>query len=195
MKRFINREDIIKAGYDLMFLKGYGGTAIKDITEKIDIPKGSFYNHFKSKEEFGIEVLRYYMGQQEMVTGILSNRELTPVNRLKSFFNEMIIQQKKSLKYKLGCLCGNFSQELGDTNDVFSKEIKKSFAKMRQAFEKCIQEAKDAGQIKSKRANKIIADFLINSWEGALLRMKSEKSTAPLEQFVEIFFEDVLKAG
>ena len=61
MKRKIYREDIIEAGRSLMFANGYNHTGIKEITEKISIPKGSFYNHFSSKEEFGLEVVKEYM--------------------------------------------------------------------------------------------------------------------------------------
>ena len=61
VKRKIYREDILKAGVELMHLHGYAATGIKDITDRIKIPKGSFYNHFKSKEEFGLEIIDYYM--------------------------------------------------------------------------------------------------------------------------------------
>lgn len=60
MKRKIFRKDILKAGRDIMFLNGYNATGIKEITDSIEIPKGSFYNHFTSKEAFGLEVLQNY---------------------------------------------------------------------------------------------------------------------------------------
>ncbi len=59
LKRKIHKQDIIQSGYELFYDKGYGVTGISEITEKIGIPKGSFYNHFKSKEEFGIAVLDF----------------------------------------------------------------------------------------------------------------------------------------
>mgnify|MGYP000132608583 CR=1 FL=1 len=61
MRKRILKEDIINAGMELMLLRGYGGTGIKEITDKLGIPKGSFYNHFKNKEIFGLEVLDHYM--------------------------------------------------------------------------------------------------------------------------------------
>ncbi len=194
MKRKIDREDIIQAGFELMHLQGYGGTGIKDITEKINIPKGSFYNHFKSKQEFGLEVLNYYMTHSmKPMRDILTDQKLTAIERLKSTYQRGIELHKNVNNCKLGCLCGNFSQELGDISVIFSKAIRSAFAEMKDKFRSCIQEAKDKGQISTNRDSELLADFLINGTQGAMLRMKSEQSITPLEQFYEIFFHDVLK--
>ena len=61
MRRKIYKEDILEAGRELIFSKGYNDTGIKDITDMVSIPKGSFYNHFSSKEDFGLAVLQAYM--------------------------------------------------------------------------------------------------------------------------------------
>ena len=37
-----------------------------------------------------------------------------------------------------------------------------------------------------------LADFILNSWEGALLRMKAEHSVRPLKQASKIMFESIL---
>ena len=39
-----------------------------------------------------------------------------------------------------------------------------------------------------------LADFILNSWEGALLRMRADRSGAPLETFKQMVF-DVLLHG
>ena len=60
LNRKIHKKDILNAGPQLMFTNGYYATGIKEITESIEIPKGSFYNHFSNKEEFGLEVVKMY---------------------------------------------------------------------------------------------------------------------------------------
>jgi TetR/AcrR family transcriptional repressor of nem operon len=37
-----------------------------------------------------------------------------------------------------------------------------------------------------------VAGFLLNSWEGALLRSQAEKSDAPLETFMHYVFDGLL---
>ncbi len=193
MRRRIYKEDIIKAGMELMFLNGYGGTGIKDITEKIGIPKGSFYNHFKSKEAFGLQVLEYYMEDAfNKLNELLADNTLEPIERLKTFFQMTIDEQNMVYKYKYGCLLGNFSQELSDVNEVFRKVIQTYFHKMKDHLKRCIEEARDKGQIKTEKSSEMLADFLITGWEGTFIRVKAEKSTLPIENFRDVLFSDVL---
>jgi TetR/AcrR family transcriptional repressor of nem operon len=50
----LTREKILKAAGALFHEFGYNGTSVQDIVRKAEVPKGSFYNYFKSKEELAI---------------------------------------------------------------------------------------------------------------------------------------------
>ena len=105
MKRKIYREDILEAGRDLMFSRGYNDTSIKDITVQIGIPKGSFYNHFSSKEEFGLAVLQEYIENGLKIhQERLGQGDPSPLNRLIQFYLGMIEEYNKVLQFKLGCM-------------------------------------------------------------------------------------------
>lgn len=193
MKRKIYREDILKAGLELMHLNGYGSTGIKEITDKVKIPKGSFYNHFKNKEEFGLEVIEYYMAMVAVnVNNKLTDPKVKPLKRIKQVLQANVDEQNNKTHCKLGCLVGNFSQELGDVNDVFNKAVSGAFAKMKQSYKNCIQEAIDNKDISPDYSSSQLADFIINGWEGATLRMKAEKNTKSLELFTKILFDKIL---
>lgn len=193
MKRKIYREDILKAGIELMHLHGYTATGIKDITDRIKIPKGSFYNHFKSKEEFGLEIIDYYMTKVVgHLTQMLSDKKIKPLRRIKLALKTDANFQKKNNECKLGCMLGNFCQELGDVDDAFNKAISKAFSEMKSGFEACIQEAKGNKEITSEYTSGQLADYIINGWEGALLRMKANKNTKSLELFTKILFDKIL---
>ena len=64
MNRAARSEDtrtrLIEGGMALFGQKGYNATGIKDITDAAGVPKGSFYNYFASKEDFGAEIIRSY---------------------------------------------------------------------------------------------------------------------------------------
>jgi TetR/AcrR family transcriptional repressor of nem operon len=106
VKRKIHKQDIILSGYDLFYDKGYGVTGISEITERIGIPKGSFYNHFKSKEEFGIAVLDYYVkDNQEYLRMTLLNDKYSPLTNLRNFFENFIELQENVLHCSKGCCC------------------------------------------------------------------------------------------
>ena len=194
MRKKIYKEDIIKAGLEIMYLKGYGTTGIKEITEQVNIPKGSFYNHFKNKEEFGLEVLNYYMADvMKKLNKLLTDQDLSPIDRLKFFFQYLIENQSPKLKYKYGCLLGNFTQELADVNEDFRRAIQSAFNQMKQSFQACLEEAQGKGQIDASHDPSILADFLVNGYEGIMLRMKAEQSAEPIINFRDIIFNSVLK--
>ena len=44
-----------------MFIdQGYHGTGIQEVVDMAGIPKGSFYNYFKSKEDFGSKTIIHF---------------------------------------------------------------------------------------------------------------------------------------
>jgi AcrR family transcriptional regulator len=44
------KEQIVQAGLKILLDKGFNGVGVQEITETAGVPKGSFYNHFESKE-------------------------------------------------------------------------------------------------------------------------------------------------
>jgi TetR/AcrR family transcriptional repressor of nem operon len=193
VKRKIHREDILNAGLELMQLQGYSATGIKDITDKIKIPKGSFYNHFNSKEEFGLEIIDFYMSRVAVhLIKMLNDEKIKPLKRIKLALEADASYQKNMNECKLGCMLGNFCQELGDVDEAFNKAVSNAFSEMKLGFKNCIQEAIDNKDLSSDYNSGQLADYIINGWQGALLRMKAEKNTKPLELFIKILFDKIL---
>jgi len=193
VKRKIHKEDIIQSGYDLFYEKGYGITGISEITEKIGIPKGSFYNHFKSKEEFGVAVLDSYLtNSHQYLSRALLNDDRSPLNNLKKFFSDYIEMQENELHCTKGCLMGNMTMELADVNANFQEIAKDGFASTTAIFESCLTNAKSQGEIREDTDVKLLAQFIINSWQGATVRMKADKNSDALRNFYEIIFTQLI---
>ena len=64
MARTADKTDIplrlTQAGRDLFSRQGYNATGIQQITDHAGVPKGSFYNHFESKEVFAVAIIEQY---------------------------------------------------------------------------------------------------------------------------------------
>ena len=194
VKRKIHKQDIIQSGYDLFYDKGYGVTGISEITERIGIPKGSFYNHFKSKEEFGVAVLDFYMsGNKEYLRNALLNNERSPLSNLKKFFTDFIEMQDNVLHCSKGCLMGNMTMELADVNETFQEKAKAGFENATGYFETCLENAKLQNEISEDTDVSLMANFIINSWQGAALRMKADKTIDSLWKFYNVIFDNLLK--
>jgi TetR/AcrR family transcriptional repressor of nem operon len=67
------------------------------------------------------------------------------------------------------------------------------FAEWRAPFAACIAESQAAGDIAGIFTPHDLAEFLLSSWEGAILRMKVERNAEPLERFKSIVFMTVFK--
>jgi TetR/AcrR family transcriptional regulator, transcriptional repressor for nem operon len=187
------REDILDAGLKVMFQSGYQGATVRDICEAAGAPHGSFTNHFRSKEAFAKEVLdRYFANLQEVVRKVLEDKSLSPRQRLERYL-EVISGRLAGDKWNRGCLIGDFSLETTSHSKLLRQRLQAIFREWRTPFASCIAEAQAASEIDSSFDPIDLAEFLLASWEGAILRMKVERGPAPLERFRKIVFQTVFK--
>jgi TetR/AcrR family transcriptional regulator, transcriptional repressor for nem operon len=187
------RENILKAGLKLMFHSGYQGASVRDICAAAGAPHGSFTNHFRSKEAFAREVLdRYFDNLQGYVKEALDDHSLPPRQRLKRYL-DIISGVLEAAKWRRGCLIGDFSIETTSESPLLRGRLEAIFQEWRVPFAACIAEAQTVGEIDSMFEPMELAEFLLASWEGAILRMKVERGPAPLDRFKKIVFQTVFK--
>jgi TetR/AcrR family transcriptional repressor of nem operon len=193
MSRPSLREDILNAGLKVMFRSGYQGATVRDICAAAGVPHGSFTNHFRSKEAFAQEVLdRYFANLQGSVRKALDDTSLTPRQRLKRYL-DIISGVLAAAKWNRGCLIGDFSLETTSESKLLRQRLEAIFQEWRAPFASCIAEAQAIGEIDSTFDPMDLAEFLLASWEGAILRMKVERGPAALERFQKIVFQTVFK--
>jgi TetR/AcrR family transcriptional repressor of nem operon len=186
------RNNLVQVGLRMLHAEGYAATGIQSIVEGAEVPKGSFYNHFASKEAFGAEVLGAYFDRNEVkLRAILCNAKVAPRDRLEAYFDDRI-EALKVAGFVKGCLLGNFSAEVADHSELLRDRMAKQFESWDHYFERCISEAQEQGSISMRLPSALLARFVLNSWEGALLRMRAEKSAAALIEFKELVFGTVL---
>ncbi|KXO80011.1 hypothetical protein AYL20_03960 [Acinetobacter venetianus] len=183
------KEKILEAGLHLIHLNGFNGCSVQDITSFAGVPKGSFYNHFASKDELALYALDRFWTNGDERRDILKNNDIEPATRLREFFNSLtkaIINNN----YEKGCLIGNMSTELS-IHQIFREKLTSLYDSWKILVEECVQEAKDKDQIRINLPAASIADFLINSWEGATMRAKVEKSSKPFDEFDQVIFSSL----
>ena len=187
------RDDILQAGLRVMFRCGYQRASVRDICAAAGAPQGSFTNHFRSKEAFAAEVLdRYFDYLKRLMTQALNDETLTPRQRLKRYL-DIITGKLERDRWAIGCLIGDFSLEASSQSKLLRERLDAIFQEWRTPFASCIAAAQSAGEVDSKFHATELAEFLLASWEGAILRMKVERRPAALERFKAIVFETVFK--
>jgi TetR/AcrR family transcriptional repressor of nem operon len=182
---------LVATALDVVHRQGFNGSAVQDITDAAGVPKGSFYNHFESKEALVLELIDRYGIEQAPVAAVLSDESIPPVERLKRYFGTLVsIFAERN--YERGCLIGNLSTELSDQSRVIRDRLSSTFAAWSRAIEGCIRDGQRAGEISKDTDPRDLAAFVLNSFEGAILRMKVEKDSSPLDQFMRMTFSRVL---
>jgi TetR/AcrR family transcriptional regulator, transcriptional repressor for nem operon len=88
MARPNTREDIVEAGLRCLVERGFNAVGVQDITDAAGVPKGSFYNHFESKEALGLEIVERY-GANQTRREILTDSTVPPLQRLRRHFERI----------------------------------------------------------------------------------------------------------
>lgn len=195
MPRKSLKTELLSAGLRVMFRKGFNGSGVRDIVAEASAPQGSFTNHFVSKEAFAGEVLDLYFAHvRGLVSQALDDETLRPSERLRRYL-DIITERLASDAFMRGCLIGDFSLETAQISEPLREKLQAIYREWLRPFAACIAEAQDAGEITATFSSDDLADFLLSSWQGAILRMKVERSPVPLERFKRIAFETVFSKG
>jgi TetR/AcrR family transcriptional repressor of nem operon len=193
MARASLRESILQAGLTVLLRKGYVGASVRDIATEAEVPLGSFTNHFRSKEGFAGEVLdRYFDHTKHLVAQALGDPSLRPRDRLRRYF-DIITERLAADEFRRGCLIGDLSLEAAPQSEMLRDRLAAIFRQWRAPFADCIAEAQAAGEIAATVPPADLADFLLASWEGAILRAKVERDATPLQRFKHIVFATLLR--
>ncbi|WP_404359148.1 TetR family transcriptional regulator C-terminal domain-containing protein [Methylotuvimicrobium sp. KM1] len=190
----INRDNLLNQGVKLLMEQGYHGTGLKEILDAVKIPKGSFYNYFGSKENFGAEVIQHYIEPFiKQLDSYLEHSNGDALSALKRYYRDLIAETEKQ-NFKGGCLLGNLMGEIGDTSEICQKALQSAVTRYRNIMRSALAQAQQQGTVRSDLTAEEMADLLLNTWQGALLRMKIEQSSEPLKQCCRSLLEGYFKA-
>lgn len=182
-KRELKKDYLLEAGIKVMATQGYNGTSIQDIVDAANVPKGSFYTYFKSKEDFAIAAIETVAEERIMASKrLVSDRNVPPLARLKAFFESSVPGCDSNLNG--GCFIGNMCQEMSDSSEAIRIKVRQMMRNKTQMVEDLLDEAKLDGSLKKTIPANVLAEFLFNAWEGALMRMKATKCREPLDAFL-----------
>ena len=166
---------------------------MRDICAAAGAPHGSFTNHFRSKEAFTEEVLdQYFDYLKGLVSQALTDETRTPRQRLKRYL-DIITDKLECDRWRIGCLIGDLSLEASSQSKRLRQRLDAIFQEWRSLFASCIAAAQSAGEVDSQFEPTELAEFLLASWEGAILRMKVERGPAALDRFKTIAFKTIFK--
>jgi TetR/AcrR family transcriptional repressor of nem operon len=172
------RERILNAAARLFHEFGYNATSVQDIVNAAKVPKGSFYNHFKSKEELAIAASDSFY---PFVLSLLElENESSPVGRLRKYFR-LTLKEMRRYQYVRGCLVGNFASEITNATPALKKRVAEHLDEATRRIAVVVLQAQQAGEMDPALPTMDLSRFILNSLYGAIFRSKTDETDRPMK--------------
>jgi TetR/AcrR family transcriptional repressor of nem operon len=184
------REKLASSAVDTLHIHGFKGCSIQDITEAAGVPKGSFFNHFENKEELAIDALRRYLEGSR--SDLLFEDGVAPLDRLKNHFS-FLSDRLVAFGFERGCMMGIFAAEMTHDYPRMREELRSVFETWCNGVASVLRDAQAAGDLDPRHDPVQLARFIVNAWEGAVIRLKIDRDRGPLDDFLHIIFRVLLK--
>jgi TetR/AcrR family transcriptional repressor of nem operon len=189
------REALITAGIEQLSEHGYHGTGIKQILDEVNVPKGSFYNFFASKEAFVAEVIGHYSRDllnqlSEFMTA--EGKTLTPIEQLRTIYRYSL-KQYASHEFKKSCLVGSIATEISAESEMCRIELEAAMKQWLIFFSAIFEQAQIQQLVRDDISPTDMAAVYWAAWEGALIKMKMSADTQPVKKIMELMIETLLK--
>ena len=182
------KQRLLDVGLPLLLEQGYRGLGLQALLEAADIPKGSFYHHFRDKEDFALQVVDQYMHNVHAgLDECLLDASRPPLQRVRRFFERT--RQSYEQEGYLGCLLGALGQELSGANDVFRRKIEDCLSHIAERMGTCLEEARQRGDLPEDADTRRLASLLVDCWEGAALRSRLRGDASSLDAMLDFFFQ------
>jgi len=188
------KQTLLEVGLSLFEQKGFHATGIQEIAIAADIPKGSFYNYFPSKEEFGVAVIRYYTDiNTERWSNLLdvATEQEDSYKALHTVFLA-ITEKYRCAEIKKGCLLGNLAAEISEASEECRVALQQSVSEYKSILAQRLLIGQQLGKVRRDLPAQRLADLIWDCWQGSLLRMKIEKSVEPVSNDLELLFYHML---
>jgi TetR/AcrR family transcriptional regulator, transcriptional repressor for nem operon len=122
-------DHIVEAADQLFYRQGYEHTSFSDIADAVQISRGNFYYHFKSKDEILNAVINLRLANTRKMLDRWESEGKQPADRIRSFIHILIANRIKIKRY--GCPVGTLCTELSKLNHASQAEANMLFTLFR----------------------------------------------------------------
>src|SRR5262245_43945901 len=129
MSESTTRKYIIEAADQLFYRRGYEHTSFSDIADVVQISRGNFYYHFKTKDEILDAVINARLANTRKMLEQWEIEGNQPADRIRSFIH-MLVANRADIK-RHGCPVGTLCTELAKLNHASQDEANKLFTLFR----------------------------------------------------------------
>ncbi len=186
------RRELLDTGMQLLSEQGYHGTGIKEVLDRVQVPKGSFYHYFDSKEAFTAEIITDYIeGLLKLMDTQLARSTSGPRETIRHLYSLMITEFERRGCIR-GCLLGNLAAEIGASSQRCQKALQDAYRNWLRRFLPLIEAGQQQGEFRDDLDATLLADLFWNHWEGGILRMKMEGHAHGLRRNLDVLLDELM---
>jgi AcrR family transcriptional regulator len=162
------KEQILDKSIQLFLRKGYNGTTIKDITDAVNITKGAFYWHFKSKDELLSTIVAHYENTfTDTIIPAVRNSEGTFLTKMK-YAHKWATEFAYHNRDLCMCFLTIAAEMVGSETDI-EKKIRETYSKYLTFLKELLEFGKKEGYIRDDLDIESVANVINSIHNGSLL--------------------------
>lgn len=175
------KQRILSVGEELVCTKSFHSVGLSEILTAANVPKGSFYHYFPSKEAFGVELIRYY----NETNSTKWSRMMEPHTGLKPLERLLAALEVQMAMYaehgcRQSCLLVKLAAEVSQLSEPMRLEVVRVLNSWREMWENIVREGQESGDIRSDLPAVTLTSFIQAAWLGAGIRAHVEQGASAL---------------
>lgn len=182
--RILEEDQMLQKAIDLFWENGYEATSLEDLLSGMDLNKGSLYHVFGSKRELFSRALDFFGRESQKGIEKKISAARTPVEGIRKFFLELASAGNKL--HAKGCFMGNTIAELAGIDKQLKEKAASNLKNLEDLFYKYIDEAKKSKELKTKEDARVLARYLLNTWNGINITRRMYPAEDVLEPLIKM---------
>ncbi|MGC6386772.1 TetR/AcrR family transcriptional regulator [Ewingella sp. S1.OA.A_B6] len=192
------REHLLATGEELSLRLGFTGMGLTELLKTAEVPKGSFYHHFRSKEAFGEAMIqRYFEHYDSHLQQLFGQTQGDQRHHILSYYAQNITNFCSSECHN-ACLSVKLSAEVSDLSESMRHVLEQGSTRVIACLQDAIEKGIAEGSLTVPVPPAVAAATLYSLWLGASLLAKVKRSVTPLAaalESVEMLLQPPDKAG
>lgn len=177
--RFDTREHLLDTGELLCLQRGFHGMGLIELLKQAEVPKGSFYHYFQSKEVFGVAMLeRYFARYHQRLQDYLGAHQDDYRQRVLDYYHQSLSYCEENSF--AGCLSVKLSAEVCDLSETMRSALHAGSTALMETLKAALEKAQLQGTLHPDLNCSACAQILYTLWLGASLQSKICRDNAPL---------------
>jgi len=181
------RTKLLTVAQSIILRKGFTAMTLDALCESTEVTKGSFFHHFKNKDELGEAVLKQFWDEVQSRQEKSSYQSISdPLKKMLSYIESTIDFYTDPI-LRSGCLLAIYVLELKDTNPVIYKQTVENIRLWRNTINSMIEDiAKDHEPVNGFDSL-AWAEFYISTLQGALIIAQSQNDVSVIRRTLTLY--------